>query len=671
MPTKITVAVGPNGEALNSKALRDGARADRIETESTTKQAKQFVAEEVDKLTQGRDNPGSKYKPSRDPAAFARKKKEKEEEDTLGEFCGLKIDFVYTALPRDVEWQNVRGAEYMDIQAKAITSKGLTTEQQSIKLVRNLNCETFAVYPKEGSYDDDLVLRTKHVSGYGAKGEAPWPGTQSLELTMWYVKPNVKFAVTNLEQSKNVIQLPGYVGLTQENWIRTFDDFTARNFMEFTTKAIGPLDGSTAFSQWERSSLSIFDDGERNYYYNYKGYPDDKFNFNISANGRTAEDSKTTIRSSEHLDPVYELFMLPYTAQKSFLLVTYTDYMIYDDCYFVSSCTATTEFAESADYRVYVYGAGYPRWYTGYINNIYWKRFKPEYNIPEGWRLENYDHVKLEFTDASVSNRPSPIITEKGSQVIQQVYLYSISDGVLSKVENVPQELRDAVAGLSANLKNFKVDSARRSAVLNYSEYEGIQQYVEPGSADPERRRNFGPVANTDTWTMADPVLNFLDDESVKTTVRDGRKYLAEQTRSRSMAKGYGFGRLSTNNHFDSKYIDKTLYGFADDYFFTPAVYDYIQGQGKCQTRYDLTTAPFGGIKFVDYDNSGKVRYTDSKPASISQSHDGPYGSWTTVPHLQGSTHRCWNWGKPRYCWDQLSALGFGPDLIGRRPAEE
>ena len=127
--------------------------------------------------------------------------------------------------------------------------------------------------------------------------------------------------------------------------------------MEFTTKAIGPLDGSTAFSNGSVPLCQSLMMANAIIITIIKATQTINSISNISANGRTAEDSKTTIRSSEHLDPVYELFMLPYTAQKSFLLVTYTDYMIYDDCYFVSSCTATTEFAESADYRVYVYGA--------------------------------------------------------------------------------------------------------------------------------------------------------------------------------------------------------------------------------------------------------------------------------------------------------------------------
>ena len=98
----------------------------------------------------------------------------------------------------------------------------------------------------------------------------------------------------------------------------------------------------------------------------------------------------------------------------------------------------------------------FPTWYTGYVNNIYLRRFRPTYHIPDGWRINGYDHEKLEFTSDGggfVGSKPLPVVTEKGSQVIQQVYLYAITDGVVSKVEEVPQELRDAVGNLSTNLK--------------------------------------------------------------------------------------------------------------------------------------------------------------------------------------------------------------------------
>ena len=48
MATQITVAVGANGEVLAAASMRQGARADRLDTEATLKQAKQAAFETAD-----------------------------------------------------------------------------------------------------------------------------------------------------------------------------------------------------------------------------------------------------------------------------------------------------------------------------------------------------------------------------------------------------------------------------------------------------------------------------------------------------------------------------------------------------------------------------------------------------------------------------------------------
>ena len=343
--------------------------------------------------------------------------------------------------------------------------------------------------------------------------------------------------------------------------------------------------------------------------------------------------------------------------------------MIYDDSFYVSACTATTEFSASADYRVFVSGMSFPTWYTGYVNNIYLRRFRPTYHIPDGWRINGYDHEKLEFTSDGggfVGSKPLPVVTEKGSQVIQQVYLYAITDGVVSKVEEVPQELRDAVGNLSTNLKDQIINSPRSSSVQSYSEYEAKQDYAQPDRADPKRYTEEGYIDGTDNWTVADPGLYMMRDTSLANKIGNARKYLNDQTRSRSLPKGYGFGRLASTNHFDCPSIGYTSKGFADDVFFTPAVYSYIKGQGNCGMFYGSEAIK----EFADYDTD-RVRLTTTQPNSILTSHAGPYGSWIPAPLLKDSTHRSWNWGRPDVCWDELNALGFGPDLIGARPSGE
>ena len=148
MATHITVAVGANGEVLASKAMQDGARADRLDTETTTKQAKKAAIEKLDDDSSGRENKLGKYGPSRDPAAFARKK------EGYGEFVGVNIYYQYFPLVN--EWQayydhafltlNVRGIKVEDGVGSLIPYE----ERTEIKLTRNIWTETFALPVPDG-----------------------------------------------------------------------------------------------------------------------------------------------------------------------------------------------------------------------------------------------------------------------------------------------------------------------------------------------------------------------------------------------------------------------------------------------------------------------------------------------------------------------------------------
>ena len=153
--------------------------------------------------------------------------------------------------------------------------------------------------------------------------------------------------------------------------------------------------------------------------------------------------------------------------------------------------------------------------------------------------------------------------------------------------------------------------------------------------------------------------------------IRNSRKYYSDEAVARSIAKGFGMGRLSTGNHFDSPYIAYQSASFTDDYFFTPIVYDYLKGTATPSVLYS-GAKPSGVVpsEFVDYDGNEKVRFSTQQPTTVKASHSGPYGPWIDVPSLKNSTHRCWNWNKPGHCWDELKALGFGSDLIGARPTD-
>ena len=300
MSTKITVAGGPNGEALNSKALRDGSRADRIETESTTKQAKQFVAEEGDKLTQGRDNPDSKYKPSRDPAAFARKKKE--EEVTPGQFCGLKIEFEH--FPFSGPWSQKRNASYMNIRVNGITPQGdMLPEITNIELKRNVVVETFNALPPEG-YVEEPWFSGDAVPGQNAWGFCNWPiGTGPLTDLIPRILGNTG-VYYGLEYFDKYAVLAGG-SKDADLMFSPVAVFDGRVYEQIGGRIMKAMNDSTSYTVY----AECLEPERFGYSEPAEGYPPLYKNPNTYINGRTDDDDTTEGYENYHQDPVHELFM--------------------------------------------------------------------------------------------------------------------------------------------------------------------------------------------------------------------------------------------------------------------------------------------------------------------------------------------------------------------------
>ena len=418
MTTKITVAVGPNGEALNSKALRDGSRADRLETESTTKQAKQFVAGEVDKLTQGRDNPDSKYKPSRDPAAFARKKKE--EGVTPGQFCGLKIEFEH--FPLFGLWSQKRNASYMNIRVNGITPQGdLLPEVTNIELKRNLVTDTFNS-PTPDGYVPESMFTSGYTPGNGPWGFCNWPigignGTGVLDIQLG----NTYYGLENF--SDYAVLNGGQINADLTFSPTAYND--GDNFQPITTRCMGAIGASTSYTMY----AEVFGPRQFSWQSPPEGYPPLADNPNTYVNGRTDDDDTTEGYGNYHQDPVHELFMLPFTGNKCFLLVIYTDYMIQTRSFSKQVSTVTTAPA----FNYVVDPDTDPKPMT--TNVIDYKRFEPDYNLPEGYEIEG-----LGFPgDPIAENQCKAKVTEAGANKIQTIKLYSINDGVITEVEEIPR----------------------------------------------------------------------------------------------------------------------------------------------------------------------------------------------------------------------------------------
>ena len=646
MSTKITVAVGPNGEALNSKALRDGSRADRIETESTTKQAKQFVADEVDKLTQGRDNPDGKYKPSRDPAAFARKKKE--QAITPGQFCGLKINFEH--FPFFGRWDRKRNVSYMNIRVQGITDKGDTlTQVTKIELKRNLVIETFNALPPPGYVEERAFSGATNPWGFSR-----WPA-----MICWRSDALPRYLGNTLtylgleDFSKYAIK-PGAVR-DSDGKFSPADYGDAKYFGDKSPRVMEPMGDSTAYTIYaetlEPKNFQSFPEIPA------EGFPPLEKNPNTYINGRTDDDDTTEGYENYHQDPVHELFMLPFTENKFFLLVIFTDYMIQTRSWNKQVSEVQNEFF----YSDVVSPRSDPTPVS--MNRSYYTRHAPDYNLPEGYEIDGLDGNK-----PVVDNQCKGKITRAGADKIQTIKLYAVDNGVITEVEEIPEELRQAASNLCTNLEGYRTNAFPYNN-YNYSKFRVDTYYRSSGTFYDTDKYD---APGTYSFPYIYPQTSFIDNSTLNSHVQASRKYLGNQARERSMAKGYGFGALSTNNHFRSKYINSLSKGFADDTFFTPAVYDYLRGTGHGPTTVygDEAGSGLAGDLSVYADHNGpNIRFTTVRPTTISTVHPGPFEPWQEVPALKGATHQCWNWNRPDLCWDQLNALGFGRDLIGSRPA--
>ena len=630
MATKITVVVGANGEALASQAMRDGARADRLDTEATTKQARQAAADKLDDDTNGRENKQGKYGPSRDPAAFARKKKEQ-----YGQFAGVNISYMH--FPLRGTWLSARDAAYMWINVRGITPEGQLKESQRIELTRNINTATFQIDAPEG-YVNEQLLFGMTVSNFN-NGFRNWPVYDVFPgNATWGIEGFDRYAV--------------YAGaIDPENgWFR--QPGRDYSFAPLSPVVMPAIDGSTAFTIYEESFAPY--DGE--------DYPinNDAYNPNVKANGRAQGDVDLTGYVDFDKDPVHELFLLPYNGETTFLVVVFTDYMVATRSWLQSTATVQSE-----------YFASWPNeTFEPDTNDVTYQRYLPNVLLSDGYEFPDFDFSTGSFLNG-VDDRPRPQITEAGANKIQTVKLYKLTNGVMEEVEQVPTELRDAASALSTNLKDFSLSFLYPTEREYASERWRAKYYRGALTFDIFD----GP--DTSSWYVIDQSCNIMFDQDLKTEVAAKRRYLADETRQRSIAKGYGIGKLSTGNHFDSPYINSELKGFWDDKYFTPMIYSYLKGTARPGMTYAQaaqgmpddpnTGAPVQLNLFVDHNGAGQVRFTETRPTSI-DSPETVAGAWQNEPAFNLSTHQCWNWNRPDLCWEELNSLGFGFDLIGAKP---
>ena len=651
MATQITVAVGANEEVLGALTMRDGARADRLDSEATKKQARQAAAEQVGDDSQGRENKLGKSGVGRDPAAFARKKKPQE-----GQFVGVNIFYEYFALINRWDiyqdhpflWLTVRGTKVdADGNASLVPLENAT----KIELDRNNNTEAFSLSVPTGYEQEDYfppLYESYKSQFYGCYTYWPLFKADGSSSGQFYKQEGFRsFPCDAYAVDPN--RVPGLFFIWKSGFTDAYQSTQG-------TSTMVPLNMSSSFDCYlaQAGPQERFD-------FPQEGYLRDGLNGNLRVNGRTEEDNTITGYSNFRQDPVHEVFLLPYTGETTFLVTVITDYMIGTRAWLRQSAQVVAEDngpAPSGDDE------------GKHTNTVKYSRQRPSYYFPEGYEIPEYLNGDFENQIFPYPN-PDPVITEKGANKIQEIKLFKIVNGEVTEVEKVPQKLRDAAAGLQSNLEGQRIPTAVRKNT--YKEYASLERTAYFSARGVEIIMQDGD--DMSSWLKFDATCDIYRFHIGGTL---NRKYLENQTRERSVSKGFGFGKLSTNNHFDSKYIDSESKGFWDDKYFTPMIYSYLKGQAHPGMTYPQgslgmprdpeTDAPFSLGLFVDHDGYDQVRFTETPPTAINVPADGSFTAWEKIPQLKFSTHQCWNWNRPDLCWVELDSLGFGTDLIGDRP---
>ena len=196
----------------------------------------------------------------------------------------------------------------------------------------------------------------------------------------------------------------------------------------WSPQAIGPMEGSVSLTIWQRSNVREFDTDE----WDRTGFRPDDQNPNTLVNGREIGDEFITERTNESKDPVYELFMLPYTEQKCFLLIVYTDYNIQPGDYrtVTGGCTSTLNDEYT---RRRWNGEAYVDVYTEQGNRIEYRRSAPVHYFLKAITGPPLTGAATRIKAAAVAL--GRLLLKLAPKVIQQIILYEVEDGNLTKVE--------------------------------------------------------------------------------------------------------------------------------------------------------------------------------------------------------------------------------------------
>ena len=722
MPTNIEI-IPPSNNNLIEKAsdLKTANRELRLQTE----RARQQIAQELSTVEAAKKGAENTFEENNiDPAAVSTGTAQGLQ---FGAFCGLNIEFKHTAWKDSSRHgPNAKGKRYMEIfiRGNRINNDGTSSLNGAVylPLYRNLYTDTLN---RTYAYDDAWAGGSPEYYFYE---RSFWPAGQ---------KPTYPIHFTG--------EGGAVIGLDQpfrgQYWINRSDPYFDQFSEPYTTNILKRAEVfETSYTMIVRDENGdatglVYGEGWLQQAWNQREVrPTEEEKLNIRDmsldmyhNGRESEfkingvyaDNVITGWENYNLDPVHEVFMLPYTKDLNFLLIIYTN----------------LEYSVSVIKELTSQNTGEVTGRWPEMDSDNGRNFEPESdwlkrpgNTTQTYTEHNLNPIikwptglDLLATDSENKNAFQMIdshsakiysdfttrytlkINETGARQLQQIYLYKIQNGAVLEID-VPDQLREKAANLVTNLKGHGKTNTEGLDIWTTEPkwerreaYEGRYQTMDgiftekiglffSYRSSPTRLPTWWSTYRSAPTAKAFPLSNDSN-ETLGEYVHNSRKYNYGRTIDRSLPKGYGIGRLKYKNHFQQRYYRfQEVYSgkyksFDNDNYFTPAVYGYLAGRAfptaYYQTAQDAlpidreTFRPIVPNHYVTFPAAGEVtcEMTTKMPTSIHQGlGSSPFFTSTDVEEIRNCNHFCYNWNRPDVCWDELVDLGISKDLLGERP---
>ena len=667
MSTKISVVVGADGLKAKDSSTRQARRRDRLDSEALKEQLKLNAGNNDN--DGGFNNKKKKGELLDDPAAHARKKVsasglcgaiieeiyEKEIGDPSEIFPAQPGDWTlssYTGAPENYRDQFLYGyrggGRFMQINIQAISKEGIkSSEPLTINLERNRRNPVFCVeQPEHYRYNDQYQLLTswnnppeRYDMPFKRCGFGGGEDRYTVDTVYYRVGQKAYWGSMAYEVTSDLN--------ASGNWVNYF--------------------GNCQFSDCDGHGNGR--GNQQNKFFSWGEYQVDNYNFPV-IDSDTGEELYWPNDVPEWRDPGYQLYILPLNDSHGYIVILFNDVDVNLRGLDTSSGSISNWSFEDQ-----------------------WPFSKPENGGAEiwvtscEWSLSSSNYVNPLGVDITIENDlPVTSFTDEAKNLFQQIYIVELKDGAATLIDQakISDKLRDAIAiQMPLNLKN-QYEKATYRTTLDFYKAISTGLYWD-GTHQRELDYSYKPTIFYPDFKYIIQPFNYRD--SATRGIIDFNTYprfAFEQARNLSIGKGYGIGLLTTDNHFNSPYNDPSQTRFpqtsrymANDIFFTPAIYHYLDpqkgiiptlnyptfavGLGDVGPKRFLSLEPASGsVKVLDYMPSGNIS-TPIEESSFLGSSD--------APAIKNATHVAWNWDDPQLCWQYLIDMGFTAAMIGPKPA--